>query len=99
MADAVPRLIITVFNVRCCIKLGHALSISQQAGNTPAPLFFKPYSFFNQRFVQHTVHLPLAEFEFQLTNMKISVAQLYNDNMVQVQGKLSSHPYLDLNPI
>ena len=56
-------------------------------------------AFFNQSFVQHTVHLPLAEFESQLTNMWISVVQLYIDNMVQVQGKLSSHPYLGVNPI
>ena len=56
-------------------------------------------AFFNQRFVQHTVHFPLAEFASQLTNMLISVVQLYNDNMEQVQGKLSSHPYLGSNPI
>ena len=107
MADAVARLINTVL---CAVALnqGTLCQYHNKLAKHRLPCFsnltHSSYcmllnAFFNQRFVQHAVHFPLAEFESQLTNMQISVEQLYNDNMVQVQGKLSSHPCLGFNPI
>ena len=95
--------------VRCCIKLGHALSISQQAGKTRLPCFsnntHRSYcmlltAFFNQGFVQHKLY---TSFWLSLNSSSITCRFLLHNCiiklMVQVQRKLSSHPYLELNPI
>ena len=77
MADAVARLIITVlcavaFNWGTLCQYHSKLATHRLpcfSNHTHSAYCMLLNAFFNETFVQHAVHFPLAEFESQLTNM------------------------------